>query len=121
MKKKYKLHIIAHNLLQKEIKAKFGGGYKIVSASLKGNNNDINSSDNSSYSLDKVKNLSRKIEGGDYTFKDDFNKWIQSFNMDNLQIIEYKTLSRIYSFIPGLESKLYICLENYEDIVLKEI
>ena len=112
---------VAHNLLQKEIKAKFGGGYKIVSASLKGNNNDINSSDNSSYSLDKVKNLSRKIEGGDYTFKDDFNKWIQSFNMDNLQIIEYKTLSRIYSFIPGLESKLYICLENYEDIVLKEI
>ena len=41
--------------------------------------------------------------------------------MDNLQIIEYKTLSRIYSFIPELESKLYICLENYEDIVLKEI
>lgn len=110
-----------HNLLQREIKAKFEGGYKILSASLEGNYKKTNSSDNSSYSLDKVKNLSIKIEGGDYTYKDDFKKWIQSFNMDNLQIIEYKTLSRIYSFIPGLESKLYICLENYEDIVLKEI
>ena len=110
-----------HNLLQREIKAKFGGGNKLISASLEGNYDSINSSGNSSYSLDKVKNLSIKIEGGDYTYKDDFKKWIQSFNMDNLQIIEYKTLSRIYSFIPGLESKLYICLENYEDIVLKEI
>ena len=88
---------------------------------MEGNYDSMNLSGNSSYSLDKVKNLSIKIEGGDYTYKDDFKKWIQSFNMDNLQIIEYKTLSRIYSFIPGLESKLYICLENYEDIVLKEI
>ena len=110
-----------HNLLQREIKAKFGLGNILVSASLEGNYDSMNLSSNSSYSLDKVKNLSIKIEGGDYTYKDDFKKWIQSFNMDNLQIIEYKTLSRIYSFIPGLESKLYICLENYEDIVLKEI
>ena len=110
-----------HNLLQREIKAKFGLGNILVSASLEGNYDSMNLSGNSSYSLDKVKNLSIKIEGGDYTYKDDFKKWIQSFNMDNLQIIEYKTLSRIYSFIPGLESKLYICLENYEDIVLKEI
>ena len=110
-----------HSLLQREIKAKFGGGNKLISASLEGNYKNNNLSENLSYSLDKVKNLSIKIEGGDYTYKDDFKKWIQSFNMDNSQIIEYKTLSRIYSFIPGLESKLYICLENYEDIVLKEI
>ena len=110
-----------HSLLQREIKAKFGGGNILISASLEGNYKNNNLSENLSYSLDKVKNLSIKIEGGDYTYKDDFKKWIQSFNMDNLQIIEYKTLSRIYSFIPGLESKLYICLENYEDIVLKEI
>ena len=110
-----------HSLLQREIKAKFGGGNKLISASLEGNYKNNNLSENLSYSLDKVKNLSIEIEGGDYTYKDDFKKWIQSFNMDNLQIIEYKTLSRIYSFIPGLESKLYICLENYEDIVLKEI
>ena len=110
-----------HSLLQREIKAKFGGGNKLISASLEGNYKNNNLSENLSYSLDKVKNLSIEIEGGDYTYKDDFKKWIQSFNMDNSQIIEYKTLSRIYSFIPGLESKLYICLENYEDIVLKEI
>ena len=110
-----------HSLLQKEIKAKFGGGYKVLSASLEGNSKNKKDLTTSSKSLDNVKNLSIKIEGGDYTYKDDFKKWIHSFNMDNLQIIEYKTLSRIYSFIPELESKLYICLENYEDIVLKEI
>ena len=110
-----------HSLLQKEIKAKFGGGYKIISISLGGNSKDKKELTSSLKSLDNVKNLSIKIEGGDYTYKDDFKKWIHSFNMDNLQIIEYKTLSRIYSFIPELESKLYICLENYEDIVLKEI
>jgi len=95
-----------HSLLQREIKAKFGGGYKEISESLKGNSKNKNTFDNSSKSLDNVKNLSIQIEGGDYTYKDDFKKWIQSFNIDNLQIIEYKTLSRIYSFIPELESNL---------------
>jgi len=110
-----------HSLLQREIKAKFGGGYKFVSGSLEGDSKKKNILNDSSKSLDKVENLSIKIEGGDYTYKEDFKKWIQSFNMENLQIIEYKTLTPIYSFIPGLESKLSICLEKYEDIVLKEI
>lgn len=110
-----------HSLLQREIKAKFGGGFKYVSGSLEGNFKNNNKSNDSCKSLDKVENLSIKIEGGDYTYKEDFKKWIQSFNMENLQIIEYKTLTPIYSFIPGLESKLSICLEKYEDIVLKEI
>ena len=110
-----------NSLIQKEIHAKLGGGYKLISGSLQGNYNSTNCSNNSNRSLDKVENLSMTIEGGDYTYKQNFEKWIQSFNMDNLQIIEYKTLTPIYSFIPGLESKLSICLENYEDIVLKEI
>ena len=111
----------SHNALQREIESKFGGGDKLLSGSLEGNYKSKNNSSKSSYSIEDVKNLSLKIEGGAHTYKSDFKKWIESFNMDNLQIIEYKTLSRIYSFIPGLESKLYICLENYEDIVLKEI
>ena len=110
-----------HSLLQREIKMKFGGGNKFVRGSLQDNFKMSNSSDNSKKSLDKVENLSIKIEGGDYTYKEDFRRWIQSFNMDNLQIIEYKSLQPIYCFIPGLESKLSICLEKYEDIVLKEI
>jgi len=100
---------------------KFGGGLKYLSGSLEGGMKSKNLNDDFSKSLDKVENLSIKIEGGDYTYKEDFKKWIQSFNMDNLQIIEYKSLQPIYCFIPGLESKLSICLENYEDIVLKEI
>jgi len=110
-----------HSLLQNEIKAKFGGGIKCISGNLEGNFNKNNSTDNSYKSLDKIENLSIKMEGGDYTYKEDFKKWIQSFNMDNLQIIEYKTLIPIYCFIQGLESKLSICLEKYEDIVFKEI
>lgn len=110
-----------HSLLQREIKMKFGGGIKCISGSCDGKKNDKNYLNNLSKSLDKIENLSIKIEGGDYTYKEDFKKWIQSFNMDNLQIIEYKSLQPIYCFIPGLESKLSICLENYDDIVLKEI
>jgi len=95
-----------HSLLQREIKAKFGEGYKEISASLEGNSKNKNTFDNSSITLNNVKNLSIQIEGGDYAYKDDFKKWVQSLNIDNLQIIEYKTLSRIYSFIPELESNL---------------
>ena len=47
--------------------------------------------------------------------------WIKSFNIDNLQVIEYKTLIPIYCFIQGLESKLSICLKPYGEIVLQEI
>ena len=110
-----------NSLLQREINIKLGGKLGFVSGGLEGKFKTKNLSESSDYSLDKVENLYIKIEGGDYTYKEDFEKWIQSFNMDNLQIIEYKTLTPIYSFIPGLESKLSICLEKYEDIVLKEI
>ena len=61
------------------------------------------------------------MEGGDYSYKDYLKKWIKSFNFNNLQIIEYKTLILIYCFIQGMESKLSICLQKYEDIVLQEI
>ena len=110
-----------HSILQREIEGKFGGGNKLFSASLEGSYKTNNTKDESSSALDKVENLSIKIEGGDYSCKENFRKWIQSFNLDNLQIIEYKSLQPIYSFIPGLESKLSICLQCYEDIVLKEI
>ena len=109
-----------HSLLQRDINAKLGGGNKLISASLQGNIKNNNNDDNYSNALRKAENLNLVIEGGDYTNKD-FRKWIRSFNLDNLQIIEYKSLQPIYCFIPGLESKLSICLQNYEDIVLKEI
>ncbi len=110
-----------HNLLKHEINAKFGGGYQFVSAQNNFNFGKKNSNDNSSKSIDKIENLSIKMVGGDHTYKEDFKKWIQSFNMNNLQIIEYKTLIPIYCFVAGLESKLSICLQKYEDIVLQEI
>ena len=42
---------------------------------------------------------------------------MKSFNIDDLQIIEYKTLIQIYCFIQGLESKLSIFFKPYEEIV----
>ena len=110
-----------HSLLQKQVKGKVGGGIKFISGSGEINYNKGNNDNDSKISLDKVENLSTLIIGGDITYEKDFHAWIQSFNLDNLQIIEYKSLQPIYSFIPGLESKLSICLEKYEDIVLKEI
>ena len=110
-----------YTCLKRKINANFGGGNKLFSVSLKGNYNKNFDETNYSKTLNKAENLNLLIEGGDYTYKDNFGKWIQSFNIDNLQIIEYKSLQPIYCFIPGLESKLSICLQNYEDIVLKEI
>ena len=110
-----------HSLLQRDINMKLGGGNRFISASLQGSFKNNNSNDNYSNALKKADNLKLVIEGGDYTDKEDFRKWIHSFNLDNLQIIEYKSLQPIYCFIPGLETKLSICLQNYEDIVLKEI
>ena len=61
------------------------------------------------------------MEGGDYKDTNDFKKWVLSINMNNLQIIEYKTLIPIYKFIKGLEPKIKICFQKYEEIVLEEI
>ena len=81
-----------HSLLQRDINMKLGGGNKLISASLEGSFKDKNSNDNSMKSIGNVQNLYIKIEGGDYSLKDDFRKWIHSFNFDNLEIIEYKSL-----------------------------
>ena len=110
-----------HSILQKKFKAELGGGIFQISAKAKMDYNKNNTKENISESLGKIENLSKKIEGGDYMYKDDLKNWIKSFNINNLQIIEYKTLIPIYCFIPGLESKLTICLQKYEDIVLQEI
>ena len=111
-----------HKILQTNIEAKFGGGYKFFSTGI---DLGIQKKDNNckfSQSQNNIENLSIKMNGGNYAYKDDYNKWVQSFNLDNLQIIEYKTLIPIYYFIQGLETKLtQLCLQKYEDIVSQEI
>ena len=107
--------------MQKGIKANLGGGFSFLSGTATLNNKKIKSKNEFSQSLDKLENASIKMIGGDYLNKDDLKKWIKSFNINNLQVIEYKTLIPIYCFIPGLEKKLKICLNPYEDIVLQEI
>ena len=110
-----------HNFLQNKIQAEFNGSYGNFSAQLNLKGEKTNLNENFSESINGIENLTIKMEGGDYLYKDDLKNWIKSFNIDNLQVIEYKTLIPIYCFVPGLESKLSICLEKYEDIVLQEI
>ena len=110
-----------HNILENDIKVKLGGGNSFISGNI---GTDIKFNDqknNSSDSLKKIENLSIKMIGGDYLYKDDLTKWIKSFNIDNLQVIEYKTLIPIYCFIQGFEEKMKICLQKYDDIIFQEI
>ena len=110
-----------HNNLHKGIKANLGGKISFISGRGKLDYSKTNTDSNFSQFLDKIENASIKMIGGDYLCKDDLKKWIKSFNINNLQVIEYKTLIPIYCFIPNLEKKLKICLKEYEEIVLQEI
>ena len=112
-----------HNNLQREIKANLEGkaSYFNSKANFNFNNNNNYTNENSQKYLDSLQNSSIKMIGGDYLYKDNLQNWIKSFNINNLQVIEYKTLIPIYCFIPNLETKLKICLNDYEDIVFHEI
>lgn len=110
-----------HNMIERVLDAELGGGVSFLSANLDVNYNSKKSKDKYSQSLNSIQNMSTKIIGGDYLFKNDLKNWIKSFNIDNLQVIEYKTLIPIYCFIPGLENKLKICLKSYDYIVLHQI
>ena len=110
-----------HNNLQKGIKADLGGGFSALSGRFKMDNKKLNSDNKFSQILDKMENSSIKMMGGDYLNIDDLKLWVKSFNINNLQVIEYKNLIPIYCFVPGLEKKLKICLRPYDDIVLQEV
>ena len=110
-----------HNAIQKDINVKLGGGFSFLSGNLNLDYNNMKNDGKYSQSLNEVKNTTTKIIGGDYLFKNDIKNWIKSFNIDNLQVIEYKSLIPIYCFIQGFEDKLKICLKSYDDIVLKQI
>lgn len=111
-----------NSLLQNEINIKLGGFLSfltgkghIVGGKIGGTDSNVNRN------VEKIKNLNLFIEGGDMREKNDFRKWPLSLNMNNLQIIEYKTLIPIYSFIEGLAPKIEICFQEYDKIVLEEI
>ena len=110
-----------HNAIQKDINAKLGGGFSFLSGKLNIDYNNSKNNDKLSHSLNRVQNITTKIIGGDCLFKNDLKNWIKSFNLDNLQVIEYKTLIPIYCFIPGFEDKFKICLKSEDDIVLQQI
>ena len=108
-----------NNIIKTEINGNIGLGI-LGNINISLNKNKPN---NFSDSLNKQlkDNYSIKVIGGENLYKDDIGKWIKSFNINNLQIIEYKTLIPFYYFIEDLTENLNICFQNYEDIVLQEI
>ena len=112
---------LCHDMIQKDLGIKVGGGFSFLSGNLDIDYKNQKKNEKNSQSLNNVKNMTTKIIGGDYLFRKDLDNWIKSFNIDNLQVIEYKNLIPIYSFIPGFENKLQICLKSYEEIVLQQI
>ena len=112
-----------NSVLENDIKFKFGGMLSFFSSGAGyGVGGTLSKTDNNfAKNLDKIENLNISMEGGDYKDTNDFKKWVLSINIDNLQIIEYKTLIPIYRFIQGLEQKIRICFQKYDEIVLEEI
>ena len=98
-----------HNILERDIECKLGGGYSFISGNVNVNYTSKNQQNSSSNSSNEIENLSVKMIGGDYLCKDDLTKWIKSFNIDNLQVIEYKTLIQIYCYKKDHKDNLKIC------------
>ena len=110
------------SVLQNDIKNKFGNSSFLFSGFKFSIGGKINDSNNKYVkTLDKIENLSINMEGGNYKDTNNYLKWINSISMDNIQIVEYKTLIPIYNLVPGLEPKLDICFQNKDEIVLEEI
>jgi hypothetical protein len=111
------------SLLKNDIKSKFGNCASFFSGfkfSVGGMKNDSNNK----YvkKIDTFENININMEGGNYKDINNYQKWINSINMDNIQIVEYQTLTPIYDFVPELRPKLDIILKKkYNDIVLEEI
>jgi hypothetical protein len=110
------------SVLQNDIKNKFGNSSFLFSGFKFSIGGKINDSNNKYVkTLDKIENLSINMEGGNYKDTNNYLKWINSISMDNIQIVEYKTLIPIYNLVPGLEPKLDICFKNKDEIVFEEI
>ena len=74
------------------------------------------------YKNNKIEELNNEIkkskyfislDGGDITQKYNFEGWIKSINIDNLEIIDFKTLVKIHDFCGDIKNKI-------DDIIDKE-
>lgn len=54
------------------------------------------------------------LEGGDITKKYNFEEWIKSLNIDNLEIIDFKTLVKIHDFCGNIKNDI-------DDIIGKDL
>ena len=54
------------------------------------------------------------LEGGDISLKYDFDEWLNSLNLDNLEIIDFRTLVKIYDFCNDIKNTLDLIFEQDE-------
>ena len=59
-----------HNLLQKKIKAEFGGGVSWISGKANIGKKKIHLNEDLDQSINSIGNLTIKMEGGNYMYKD---------------------------------------------------
>ena len=60
------------------------------------------------------------LEGGDISLKYDFDEWLNSLNLDNLEIIDFRTLVKIYDFCNDIKNNLDLIFEQDEKIERKQ-
>lgn len=60
------------------------------------------------------------VEGGDLSLKYDFEEWLKSLNLDNLEIIDFRSLVKIYDFCDEIKNDVDSLLEQEKQIERKE-
>ena len=70
----------------------------------------------------EVKNskYSISLEGGDISLKYVFDGWVKSLNLDNLEIIDFRTLVKIYDFCDEIKDNINNLIDQEKKIEKKE-
>lgn len=78
---------------------------------------------NKAYQFNKEVSNSRytiSLEGGDISLKYDFDGWLKSLNLDNLEIIDFRTLVKIYDFFDEIKNEVNLLIDQEKKFVKKE-
>ena len=78
---------------------------------------------NKVYQFNKEVSNSRytiSLEGGDISLKYDFDGWLKSLNLDNLEIIDFRTLVKIYDFFDEIKNEVNLLIDKEKKFVKRE-
>lgn len=95
----------------------------LTKLSLDSNNLDIKHKNNKANELNKEVKKSKysiSLEGGDISLKFDFDEWLKSLSLNNLEIIDFRTLVKIYDFCGDLKNEINYIIEQEKKIEKRE-